>query len=123
VSPGPSRRSRWLVREITCDKRPLEPCGKSEFPRKMYARQKSAWRERVSATLDAGTIRHCMSEDLTSEATRLLRQARAGDRAAFGRLVARVYDEMRAEARRLMSRERPDHALDAERRGHSIECP
>lgn len=53
-----------------------------------------------------------MSADLTSEATELLRQAQAGDRAAFGRLVERVYDEMRAEARRLMSRERPDHTLE-----------
>lgn len=53
-----------------------------------------------------------MSEDLTSEATELLRLARAGDRAAFGRLVGRVYDEMRTEARRLMNRERPDHTLE-----------
>jgi RNA polymerase sigma factor (TIGR02999 family) len=43
----------------------------------------------------------------------LIARARAGDRAARDELVARLYDEFRDLAHRRMSRERPDHTLQA----------
>ncbi|QEH32526.1 ECF sigma factor [Aquisphaera giovannonii] len=43
----------------------------------------------------------------------LIRRAQAGDRPARDVLVALLYEEFRALARRRMSRERPDHTLQA----------
>jgi RNA polymerase sigma factor (TIGR02999 family) len=52
-------------------------------------------------------------DDLTTAktVTRLLRDARAGDRDALDRLLPFVYDELRAIAARHMARERVDHTL------------
>jgi RNA polymerase sigma factor (TIGR02999 family) len=47
------------------------------------------------------------------DVTTLLLQWRAGDHLALDRLVPLVYDELRANAARLMQRERPDHTLQA----------
>jgi RNA polymerase sigma factor (TIGR02999 family) len=47
----------------------------------------------------------------SGEVTRLLREARSGEREAMDRLVPLVYEELRAVARRQMRRERPDHTL------------
>jgi RNA polymerase sigma factor (TIGR02999 family) len=52
-----------------------------------------------------------MNEPISSEATALFRQARAGSEAARDRLFRLVYDELRQAAGRLMGRERADHTL------------
>ncbi len=46
------------------------------------------------------------------EITSLLFQMKQGDRHAESRLAALVYTDLRRVARRLMSRERPDHTLE-----------
>lgn len=48
-----------------------------------------------------------------SEVTTLLALWRGGDERALDRLIPLVYDELRAIAARLMSRERADHTLQA----------
>jgi RNA polymerase sigma-70 factor (ECF subfamily) len=53
-----------------------------------------------------------MSKSLVpGETTRLLSQWRAGDQAAFDRLLPIVYDELRRLASSYMRAERPDHLL------------
>jgi RNA polymerase sigma-70 factor (ECF subfamily) len=53
-----------------------------------------------------------MSKSLVpGETTRLLSQWRAGDQAAFDRLLPIVYDELRRLASSYMRSERPDHLL------------
>jgi RNA polymerase sigma factor (TIGR02999 family) len=53
-----------------------------------------------------------MNKSLVSgETTRLLSQWRAGDQAAFDRLLPIVYDELRRLASSYMRAERPDHLL------------
>ena len=53
-----------------------------------------------------------MNKSLVSgETTRLLSQWRAGDQAAFDRLLPIVYDELRRLASSCMRAERPDHLL------------
>jgi RNA polymerase sigma factor (TIGR02999 family) len=49
----------------------------------------------------------------TSQITRLLAEARKGDRAAEDQLIPIVYAELRRLARAYMRRERPDHTLQA----------
>jgi RNA polymerase sigma factor (TIGR02999 family) len=53
------------------------------------------------------------SDDRESCVRELIRDAQAGDQAARDGLVALLYDEFREIARRRMSRERPDHTLQA----------
>ena len=48
-----------------------------------------------------------------SEITLLLHEFSAGDQGALGRLMPRVYDELRAIARTHMAKERPGHTLNA----------
>jgi RNA polymerase sigma factor (TIGR02999 family) len=50
-------------------------------------------------------------EDSGEDLTALLESASGGDRAAFDRLVTRVYGELRAIARRQLRGERPGHTL------------
>lgn len=52
-----------------------------------------------------------MSEPETSEITLILQDWNGGDRDAKERLVPFVYDELKRQARILMSRERPNHTL------------
>jgi RNA polymerase sigma factor (TIGR02999 family) len=52
-----------------------------------------------------------MSENKASEITRILREWNAGDEAAHERLLPFVYDELRRQARALMSGERSEHTL------------
>ena len=54
-----------------------------------------------------------MSKHPTEEITQLLLAWGKGDEGAFDRLMPLVYDEMRKIARRYMSRQRPDHTLQA----------
>ena len=55
-----------------------------------------------------------MSDSFGDEHEReLIRRAQAGDQAARDQLVALLYDEFRAIARRRMARERRDHTLQA----------
>jgi RNA polymerase sigma-70 factor, ECF subfamily len=49
--------------------------------------------------------------ELVQGLTMILGRARAGDERARGELIARIYDELRRVAARLMRRERPDHTL------------
>jgi RNA polymerase sigma factor (TIGR02999 family) len=49
--------------------------------------------------------------DTNSEVTTILGEMRAGKPEATGRLLALVYDELRAVAAGLMRQERPDHTL------------
>jgi len=51
------------------------------------------------------------NELLPGEATRLLREWRAGDQTAFERLLPLVYEELRRLASSYMRGERPDHLL------------
>jgi RNA polymerase sigma factor (TIGR02999 family) len=51
------------------------------------------------------------NESLPGETTRLLAQWRAGDQAAFERLLPIVYEELRRLASSYMRGERPDHLL------------
>ena len=53
------------------------------------------------------------SSDATSEVTALLAEASGGNRAAFDRLLPRVYDELRQIAGARMRLERDGHTLDA----------
>lgn len=48
-----------------------------------------------------------------TDVTRMLSQARAGDDAAVNQLLPVVYDELRALAQNYLTRERPDHTLQA----------
>jgi RNA polymerase sigma factor (TIGR02999 family) len=52
-------------------------------------------------------------ESRTGDVTRLLRAVREGEREALDRLVPLLYDELRALARRQLSRERAGHTLHA----------
>lgn len=52
-----------------------------------------------------------MSSDGQGEVTQLLERWHAGDQAAFDALVPLVYRDLRALARSMMQRERPDHTL------------
>gem|GEM_PF-5724450 len=47
----------------------------------------------------------------SSNITELLKKAEVGDRDSLDRLLPLVYDELRAVARRQLSRERSDHTL------------
>lgn len=49
----------------------------------------------------------------SGDITRLLQDAREGDRAAFDRLLPLVYGELRRVAQRQLRDERPGHTLDA----------
>ncbi|MDL1893599.1 RNA polymerase subunit sigma-70, partial [Sphingobacteriales bacterium CHB3] len=49
--------------------------------------------------------------DGTSEITQILHDWNSGDESASERLLPYVYDELKRQARRLMSRERVDHTL------------
>ena len=51
--------------------------------------------------------------DGSTEVTRLLKQAAAGDRSAFARLFPLVYDELKALARHKLAFERDGHTLGA----------
>jgi RNA polymerase sigma factor (TIGR02999 family) len=53
-----------------------------------------------------------MPSDDPGSITRLLQAHRAGERDAFDRLVATVYDELRRMARQQLRRARPGHTLD-----------
>lgn len=50
---------------------------------------------------------------MAGDVTRLLGQARAGDRQAFDQLLPVIYQELRRVAERQLRRERPDHTLGA----------
>ncbi|HEX8499541.1 MAG TPA: sigma-70 family RNA polymerase sigma factor [Pyrinomonadaceae bacterium] len=52
-----------------------------------------------------------MSVELQHEVTQILRDWSGGDRAAPGRLMPFVYDELRRLARSFLARERDDHTL------------
>ena len=52
-----------------------------------------------------------MSEEESSEITHILTDWNAGNEGAKERLLPFVYDELKRQARRLMSRERVDHTL------------
>ena len=52
-----------------------------------------------------------MSENNTSEITRILQDWNDGETDAKERLMPFVYDELKRQARRMMSRERTDHTL------------
>src|SRR5688500_10641960 len=52
-----------------------------------------------------------MSEQPAAEITRILQDWTDGDMSAQERLLPFVYDELKRQARLLMSRERPDHTL------------
>jgi RNA polymerase sigma factor (TIGR02999 family) len=52
-----------------------------------------------------------MSEDQPGAITRVLRQLEEGDSTATARLMALVYDDLRAIAGNVMRRERPGHTL------------
>lgn len=52
-----------------------------------------------------------LNESAPGEATRLLAKWRAGDQAAFDRLLPIVYEELRRLASHYMRAERPDHLL------------
>ncbi len=52
-----------------------------------------------------------MATPAALQVTQLLRAWSAGDQAALEQLMPLVYDELRALAKRYMSRERPDHLL------------
>jgi len=54
-----------------------------------------------------------MGEQSTQGVTRLLREARAGDRAALDELLPLVYRELRQIAARHLAQERPGHTLQA----------
>lgn len=54
-----------------------------------------------------------MTEHADREITALLRANAAGDAAALGQLLPRVYDELRRIARNRLRGERPDHTLAA----------
>lgn len=54
-----------------------------------------------------------MSGENVNPITQLLQQASAGDDAARGQLLERVYDQLRAIARERMAYERRDHTLQA----------
>lgn len=52
-----------------------------------------------------------MAEDKAPEITQMLHDWNNGDQGAHERLLPHVYDELKRQARRLMSRERRDHTL------------
>jgi len=52
-----------------------------------------------------------MMEGSTPEITQILHDWNSGDESASERLLPYVYDELKRQARRLMSRERADHTL------------
>ena len=52
-----------------------------------------------------------MSEGVQRELTQILHDWNSGDESAHERLLPFVYDELKRQARRLMSRERVDHTL------------
>jgi RNA polymerase sigma factor (TIGR02999 family) len=52
-----------------------------------------------------------VSSDPSSQPTRLLQQINAGDRSAVERLLPIIYDELHAQARRIMGGERREHTL------------
>ena len=69
-------------------------------------------------SVGAGLINICeltggMGEQSTQGVTRLLREARAGDRAALDELLPLVYRELRQIAARHLAQERPGHTLQA----------
>src|SRR5437588_97403 len=60
----------------------------------------------------ADTLAIAMKNELDqNQITRILHEARVGDRGAIDRLLPLIYDELRALAARQMARERPDHTL------------
>jgi RNA polymerase sigma factor (TIGR02999 family) len=73
----------------------------------------------------AGLINICglttgMGEQSTQGVTRLLREARAGDRAALDELLPLVYRELRQIAARHLAQERPGHTLQATALVHEV---
>ena len=54
-----------------------------------------------------------MSENSKSHVTRLLHDARAGNRGVFEELLPIVYEELKRVAARQLSKERPNHTLQA----------
>ena len=61
-----------------------------------------------------------MGEQSTQGVTRLLREARAGDRAALDELLPLVYRELRQIAARHLAQERPGHTLQATALVHEV---
>ena len=61
-----------------------------------------------------------MGEQSTQGMTRLLREARAGDRAALDELLPLVYRELRQIAARHLAQERPGHTLQATALVHEV---
>ena len=61
-----------------------------------------------------------MGEQSTQAVTRLLRDARAGDRAALDELLPLVYRELRQIAARHLAQERPGHTLQATALVHEV---
>jgi RNA polymerase sigma factor (TIGR02999 family) len=62
---------------------------------------------------DSETEGQAMVSSPSSEITELLRAWSGGDEDALGRIVKLVYPELREIARRCLSRERPDHTIQA----------